>query len=389
MKKFIIMAMAVTLSGVTAFAQSLPDGFYRIQNKGSQRYIYVRDCTGQASTVGTDLGSIETWPDLNAAVSDPGTVVYSKYTNGLYDLSTQGTSVNKVIGTNIKVYVDGDICQVYAEGQYLYELGTSDEGYGILGAKTSSEAKVGIEFRQWLTPAISSSTSNFFGFKPTVTAGGKYYAPFFADFAYAPNAAVKTWYVSQIDKANAIAVIKEITGTVAKQQPVFIECVGAEPSSNKVDLIAAGGNTASGNKMSGVFFDNGERSNKDHTGISPACVVFDANTMRMLGTDAEGNLAFINNPANLTSTIAFINKSWVSNTKVIPHNQSYISVDADCPATLKVMTTSEYEAFIADGIDNIVDDASSNATIYDLNGRVANSKKNGIYIKNNKKFILK
>lgn len=347
MKKLLLAAVAVAFSGITTFAQTLADGFYRVQNKGSQKYLYVRDCTGDASIGGTDLGAIETWSNLSNAISDPGSIIYVNSVNGKYTLSAQGVSVNEVIGTNMSIdYTDG-FWQIYSSGQYLYDLGVGDNGSGMLGAKTSAEAKVSVQHRHWYAKLISSGTTNYFGFKPTVTAGNKHYAPFFADFAYTPNAAVKTWYVSQIDKANGIAVVKQITGTVAKRQAVFVECIGTESSSNKVDLTITSGNKATSNKLTGVYFDNGDRIGISHTGKSPACVFFDPSTMRVLGTDSNGKLAFVNSNVNLKTIEVRINKETV-NKVVIPHNQSYLAVDADCPATLTVMTEAEYNFFLAD-----------------------------------------
>lgn len=351
------MAMAVALSGAAAFAQSLSEGFYRVQNNGSKRFLYVRDCTGDVSTVGTDMGALELWSNQEDAISDPGSVIYLKKVGDKCDLQSQATGVYEITESYLQVYYDGEFCQVSQSGQYLYELGVSDfnPDMGIIGARTDKEAKDIIKksnythYKLWITPKVDSNTSNYFGFKPTVNAGGKYYAPFYADFAYTPKNAVKTWYVSKVDKQNAIAVIKEITGTVAKSQAVFVECTGTTPSANKVDLTTATGTAAAGNVLKGVMFDNGDRSNGDHSGKNPAFVAFDANTMRVLGKDADGNLAFVNNSENLTTLeAAWINKKWdYSGVKAIPHNQSYLPVEADCPATLKVMTEAEYSEFMA------------------------------------------
>lgn len=341
--------MAVMLSCMTAFAQSLTEGFYRVQNKGSQRYLYVRDCTGNISTLGADMDACELWPNLEDAISDPGSVMYLKKYGSSWDITSQATGVHEIVGYYMDITVNKDnTVMVYKAGQYLYEVGVSDfnKNQGLLGAKTAGEMPNKSTYRVWNTPKVDSNTENYFGFKPTVAADKKCYAPFFADFAYTPiNNNVKTWYVSQVDKKYGIAVIKEITGTVAKQQAVFVECKSNSTSDNKVDLSTAAGNTAQGNLMKGVFFCNGDRSYKDHPG-NPAYVEFDAKTMRILGADAEGKLAFLNTSSSLVTTQVYKNKKWVS-ASCIPHNQSYLTVDSDCPASLKVMTESEYADYIA------------------------------------------
>lgn len=340
------------LSCMTAFAQkTLTEGFYRVQNNGSGRYLYVKDCTGNISTLGADMDALELWANLEDAISDPGSVIYLKKVGSSYDLTSQATGVHELTGRYMELYYDGSICQVRNSGQYLYEVGVSDiyPNLGLVGAKTSSEMPGKSAYRNWLTPMVDSNSNNYFGFKPTITASGKYYTPFFADFAYTPKNDVKTWYVNKVDKANGIAVIKQITGTVAKRQAVFVECPSSNTSGNKVDLTTANGTAAVSNLMQGVYFANGGRSALDHTGKSPAYVEFDANTMRLLSIGTDGKLAFVNtaDDSNSVSLRAYKNKTFVTGVKCIPHNQSYLTVDADCPATLKVMTEEEYAAFLA------------------------------------------
>lgn len=348
MTKKLFTAMAVMLFSVTAFAQQLTEGFYRVQNYGSQRYLYVRDCSGNVSTLGADMDACELWPNLEDAISDPSSIMYLEKHGSQWDITSQATGVHEMTNMYMTINYDGKFCQVYAEGQYLYENGISDfdPNMGLLAAKTQKDMPGKTNYRLWNTPKVDSNTDNYFGFKPTVTAGGKYYAPFFADFAYTPkNNNVKTWYVSQVDKKNGIAVIKEITGTVAKQQAVFVECNSPTPSSNKVDLTTAAGTSASTNVMTGVFFCNGLRSNKPHPS-NPAYVEFNPTTMRLLAVGSDGKLTFQNTSSTLVEQEVCINNKWGYMVKCIPHNTSYLTVDADCPASLKVMTESEYEEYL-------------------------------------------
>lgn len=384
--------MAVMLLSVAAFAQQLTEGFYRVQNNGSKRYLYVTDCTGDVSSLGADMDACQLWPNLEDAISDPGSIMYLEKHGSQWDITSQATGVYEITGMYMSIMYDGKVCQVYASGQYLYEIGVSDEvpNMGLLGAKTSNEMPGKSQYRVWNTPKVDSNTDNYFGFKPTVTAGGKYYAPFFADFAYTPkNNNVKTWYVSQVDKKNGIAVIKEITGTVAKQQAVFVECSSPTPSSNKVDLTAAAGTKAGTNAMTGVFFCNGGRSFKAHPG-NPAYVEFDPSTMRLLAAGSDGKLTFQNTSSTLVEQMVYKNKKWV-NAKCIPNNTSYLTVDADCPASLKVMTEPEYEEYLkslepertpgdvnGDGRVNVADiQAISNIIAADSKDKVADVNGDG------------
>lgn len=351
------MVLAAMLFSMAAFAQkALDEGFYRIQNNGSGRYLYVRDCVGSISTLGAEMGAIELWPGLDKTISDPGSIIYlSKQGGNKYDLTSQGTGVNALTGFTMAINYDGNFCQVYASGQYLYETGVSDfdPDKGRIGAKTSGEMPGKTQFRLWKVFKVDSATDCYFGFTPSVTAGGKQYAPFYADFAYTPKNGQKTWYVKQVDKEHAIAIVGEVTGTVAKGQPVFVECTAATPAANKADIHPDGGNKATGNILSGTYFSNGERSGISHAGKPAAIIPFDAKTMRVLGTNAEGKLAFVSSSNNFEVQEVNINGKWQDNVKCIPHNQSYLTVDADCPATLQVMTESEYQAYLSSLVTEI------------------------------------
>lgn len=392
MKKRLMLTIAVMLSGMAAFSQ-LTDGFYRVQNRGSQRYLYVRDCTGSVSTLGADMGALELWPRLEDAQSDPGSVIYLRKVGSAYDLTSQGTGVNEMTGRYMSINYDGNVAQVYNSGQYLYDVGNSDFNpeQGLVGAMTSKDMPGKTEYRLWIPTKVDSQTDNFFGFKPTVQTKSKYYCPFYADFAYTPvKDACRTWYVSQIDKEYGIAVIKEIKGTVACSQAVFVECISNSPSDNRADLLSEGGSKANGNLLTGTYFDNADRSAFSHKDTDPAIIPFDAKTMRVLATDAEGNLAYVNDDATVpTYEQVYINKKWRDNVKCIAHNQSFLMVTEDCPATLKVMTVEEYDKFLlAAGMHGV--DFQQDDLWYDLQGNaVKGQPRKGIYIRNGKKHVVR
>ena len=392
MKKRLLLTIAVMLSGMTAFSQ-LTNGFYRVQNKGSQRYLYVKDCTGSVSTLGADMGALELWPRLEDAQSDPGSVIYLRKVGSAYDLTSQGTGVNEITGRYMSIYYDGKVAEVYNSGQYLYDVGNSDFNpeQGLLDALTSKEMPGKTDYRLWIPTKVDSQTDNFFGFKPTVQAKGKFYRPFYADFAYTPvKEDCRTWYVSLIDKEYAIAVIQEIKGTVSRSQAVFVECISENPSDNRVTLQPEGGTKASGNLLTGTYFDNADRSAVDHKNTNSAIIPFDAKTMRVLATDAEGSLAYVNSDATVpTYEEVYNGKKWVKNVKCIAHNQSYLTVTEDCPATLKVMTVEEYEKFLmAAGIHGT--EIQRDEQWYDLQGNAVNGQpRKGIYIRNGKKHVVK
>ena len=112
--------------------------------------------------------------------------------------------------------------------------------------------------------------------------------------------------------------------------------------------------------------------------------------MRVLATDAEGNLAYVNDDATVpTYEQVFINKKWRDNVKCIAHNQSFLMVTEDCPATLKVMTVEEYDKFLlAAGMHGV--DFQQDDLWYDLQGNaVKGQPRKGIYIRNGKKHVVR
>lgn len=394
-----IMTMAVMLSGMAAFAQSLSEGYYRVQNMGSGRYMYIKDCTGQVSTLGAEMGSMEMWHGADSAMCDPGSVMYLDPQNdGYWDITSQATSVSEIIDRYMSIYDMGTYCYVYYGGQYLYEDGTSeitpDKGYVV--AANASEMSGKTKYRQWLTKRIDSSSDNYFGFKPSVNAGGRYYAPFYADFAYTPLCNQKTWYVSKVDKEYGVAVVEQISGSVAKSQPVFVECVSENMSDNKIELLHKGGNSAKGNVLKGLYFDDLSRTNYTEyvkTRKNPAAILFDSSTMRVLGTDENGKLAFVSSSPNIVQSWMIENRKLVWK-DCLPHNTCYLQVDSDCPVSLTVMTEDEYEEYKKHtGIDAVAGGTSADASvIYDLNGRrysacEATQLPHGIYIQGNRRFV--
>lgn len=338
--------MLCCISGIAQ--NTLAEGFFRVQNMASGRFLYVRDCTGEISTLGADIDAIELWLGQENTVTDPACVMYFKKYGSQWNIQSQATGLYEVIShyMTISTYNGGYV--VYDSGQYLYDITKNNTTpRGKLGAKTDSEMKGYTSYKKWNILPINSSDDSYFGLKPTVYAAGSYYTTFYADFAFTPKTEnTKVWYVSNIDKKYGIAVISQLNGTISRSQPVIIQSTSPDPSDNRVDLTIAAGSSASGNKLLGVYFSNGDRSFEKHPG-NPACVEFDSQTMRMLGKNADGKLAFINNPADLIETEIDPGTGTWRPAKVIPHNQAYLNVDSDCPASLLVMTETEYEDYIA------------------------------------------
>ena len=105
MKK--ILLFLTTLLPLTAAAQLNGDGYYRILNYASERYITIsNDIVGEVNMSATkaDLSNIVTYRGFDNVKSNPASIIYIRNVNGKYDLAAQGTSIYKIAGG--KTYLD-------------------------------------------------------------------------------------------------------------------------------------------------------------------------------------------------------------------------------------------------------------------------------------------
>jgi uncharacterized protein YjdB len=322
MKKLLFLSSLLLLA-TSIFAQTgiLADGYYRVRNLATSRYLYVYDNTGKINiaTTSADMGAIELHKDANRRISDPGSIIYVKYVyekdgNKRYDMTSQGTGVHQIIGYYVQLYENPDkTYYVYAEGFYLCDSETSSDELGYLG--TSGKGN----YRKWEALKLND-TDNYFGLAPTIQLNGKYYQPFYAAFPFTLSEGMKAYYISKV--LPSAAILSEITGTVPASTPVLIECSSANTESNKLTLQMENATAISGNKLKGVYFNNPyRRKSKD------ARTAYDANTMRVLAVK-DGKLVYTTD----------------SSLDYLPANQSYLKVPAGTAETLTVMTEEEYQA---------------------------------------------
>ncbi len=322
MKKLLFLSSLLLLA-TSIFAQTgiLADGYYRVRNLATSRYLYVYDNTGKINiaTTSADMGAIELHKDANRRISDPGSIIYVKYVyekdgNKRYDMTSQGTGVHQIIGYYVQLYENPDkTYYVYAEGFYLCDSETSSDELGYLG--TSGKGN----YRKWEALKLND-TDNYFGLAPTIQLNGKYYQPFYAAFPFTLSEGMKAYYISKV--LPSAAILSEITGTVPASTPVLIECSSANTESNKLTLQMENATAISGNQLKGVYFNNPDRQkSKD------ARTAYDPSTMRVL-TVKDGKLVYATD----------------NSLDYLPANQSYLKVPAGTAETLTVMTEEEYQA---------------------------------------------
>jgi hypothetical protein len=347
MKKRILLSVLAVLANLCVLsAQTVSNGFYRVQNQYTGRYMKVRDNYGVLiiSQTDADLKAIVTiWPE--SAMYDPGTIMYVQQVGDQYNVTAQGTNMYDIIGyylrlassgTNLwRIYQTKSGATKYISDEYDAE---PDDPYGVLATSGSIS-------RDWYITPVDATTDNYCGIKPTVQVGDKYYASYFAGFAFdLVSDGMKAYYVDET-KGNYCH-LTEISGTIPAATPVIIECSSATPSENRIQPVLSTAKITN-NKLTGVYFDiniGGSHVNQ---------VAYDPNTMRSLGVTENGTLGFV-----------------VDNVSYVPQNTFYLKVPAGTAATLSaveeypaagdvdgdgVITEEDVEATVSLILDNIAD----------------------------------
>lgn len=386
MKRIITLLMVMAV-GASAWAQLAGDGYYRVKNAESGRYVYVMDNRGHFNwgTSDADMNAIQLCKYFSNAVSDPATVLYAESKGGRqYDLRAQGTGIYQIISYYISILdMKNGYYRAYGTDsgltKYLSDGWNTRNGvYGYLSTTRPATSP----YLNWEIKSISNdSDSLYFAAKPEVSAGGKLYRAMYASFPmHFESAGLRALYIDSIDAKNGFAIVKEFTGKVIPASTAFIiECPSMDVSKNKINPggKAAGGMT--GNLLKGVYFDYTVDLN--HLNYTP----YDANTMRVLGTLPDGSLGFV--------------KAAVKN---VPRNRAYLPVPAGSAEMFKVGTREEYVKFIRDleaaGIDGVEAEANGvfPADVYNLSGMKVRSNAlslyglpHGIYIVKGRKMLVK
>lgn len=331
MKKLFLMLFLFGFI-LTMHADITGTGYYRVKNYGSSRWASLVDNAGDLDLVAAsaDLHALNLTKDSEMIMSDPGSIVFIKKVSGnQYDVAAQGTSLQALIDHPINIGPDGT-----ADGQTLYRIWgtlkgvtryiadgniiTSDEE-GFATIKETSN----VNFMKWLIlPVDVTSSDNFFGTVPNVTVNDNLYTTLFSSFSYKPYSdGVKAYYIGRV--GFGMAEMIEIDGDVPAGSPVIIQCAGTNVSDNKLQLSSSE-DALPNNSLQGVYF------NYKYNNIVNQ-VVYDPDTMRVLGVCSDGSLGFV------TANIA-----------TIPANSAYLKVPPGSLPEFKCVTTNQYEANLSE-----------------------------------------
>ncbi len=334
MKRIYLLFTSVVCA-VSAFAQLGGDGFYRVQNENTKRFITVVDNRGSVnmSTTDADLNALRTVEGFERVVSDPASVVYIKKMTKGYDLQSQGMDTYAMINRELMVLdlEDGTYAAYATESgmtKYLCDnipsflLEPEERIYGSVCTNSDKS-------RYWYINPVKNTDGSYFGITPDIAAGGSYYKSFYAMFPFSfASSGMTAYYVTKVDAARGCVVVKEVSGTVAPAMPLIMKCSSDKPASNKLNLLSLNGTAPADNLLKGVYFCNPDAGK--HTNV----VNYNAATMRVLGKAADGSLAFVRQPS----------------LKYIPANTAYLTVASGTPETLKVLTEAEYSQMLAEAV---------------------------------------
>ncbi len=324
--RFNILFLTLVLGISSTFAQLNGDGYYRIQNAITGRYVYVTDDYAELNyqTTSADMYALQLWSGFDKASSDASTVCYIKCLGKddkgtpIYDIQAQGTGLREMLSAYIYIAArDNGTYRAYASHAGITKyLGDGEAALSLAQGVLSdgSYAK-----KDWNIIPLTQNEGEYFGLKPSFSLDNEHYVAFYASFPFSfASSGMKAMYIDKVD--NGMAVYKEVSGVVPAETAVFIKCSSSEPANNK--LVIGGSATAlTDNMLQGVYFNNPAKGK--HNNQTP----YDPQTMRMLGVTSSGKLGFVR------ADIDFI-----------PANACYLKVPVGTSDELLLATEEEYQA---------------------------------------------
>lgn len=372
MKKLILAILS--LITLPASAQISGDGYYRVQNNGTERYITITDdIIGQVDMSATtvDLINITTWRGFDNVKSNPGSIIYINKVGSKYNIAAQGISVYDITGGN--GYVD-----LKHRGNGIYEITATAKSvskwlFDITGTKDySSVADYGDNTNKFWRIKPLNTTDNYIGFTPTMHASDGWYGTFYASFPFKVASSDTKVYIVDGVKTGKFQ-LKEIKDEIKPAfTPLIIKCSTNDASNNQITPVVATTTAPSDNLLKGTLFCSFNYQHEKY-------VKFDESKMRVLGLNAAGDLILTADKSTLVER---------KNKYYIPANTAYLYNSNGLSGDYKLVSRDDYT-----GIQNIEADAKPNAAkgTFTLSGVKVDDKNlhPGVYIRNGKKVVIK
>ena len=374
MKRYTLITLTIILVTSFAKAQQISDGYYRIQNNASERYITINnDIIGEVNMSDTkaDLTNIVTWRGFENVESNPAAVIYVSAVDSKYNLSAQGTSIYKITGG--KTYLD--ITHRVAD---CYLLQVTYKGInGKLKDSSDSRTKGSVthasqvdEYMLWKLKEINT-TDNYLGLKPTVETNDGWYGTIYAEFPFKViSEGIKVYYVDGVHEGQFQ--LNEITDDIKPgATPLVFKCSSSNPADNMIMPVYASTTAPTDNKLMGTYFACTTNDHEEY-------IEYNKNTMRVLGADADKNLVLT------TASESYLASGWM-----IPMNTCWLNVPAGLSGDFKLVSRDVYT-----GVSSIEASTQKTATkgTFTLSGVQVDETKAlrpGVYIKDGKKMVIK
>lgn len=374
MKKIILSL--ILSAPLAASAQITGDGYYRVKNNASERFITITDdIVGEVNMSSTtaDLSNITTWRGFDYVKSNPASVIYIEAVGNKYNLKGQGTSIYDISGG--RVYIDIKSKNKDNNNPYYFSITYSGAELRLYDNSTKKD-KGGVDqtgdvkYSYWNILPITDDDYNYLGLQPTVKAGDDWYGTIYASYPFkVASEGVTLYYVDGVKDGEFQ--LKEITSEVKPAStPMVFKCSSDDPANNKIIPVADITNAPTDNLMGGTLFASSIRKHIKR-------VEFDATTMRVLGKNSDGDLIFTTaKPEQLTDN------------SYIPMNTAWLNVPSGLTGDFKLVSRDNFT-----GIRNIdAQKSNTNNAIYTLTGVRQNNKnslRKGIYISNGKKIVIR
>ena len=289
MKKTIYLFWLIVICAVNAQAQ-LANGYYRVQNTYTDRYISIDDNNPDNysikwSTGSAEMSGIRTYKPGQKVTTNPATIVYVKNVSGnQYNIEGQGTSIRKIAGNHTNIHLvpqSNGSYQAYGSysGTTLYLKDDSNVDKEEASLKPNSKSTKAMN---WWAKKVDTNTE-YIGIQPDFELNGKYYGTIYASFPFKlVSSGMKAYVVSAVSGDGFE--LKMISGDIPGNTPVIIECSSNSPSGNIILPIESNAKLSGSNLLTGTFCD---RVSSQYMNVT----VYDKTCMRVL-SKSNGKLAF-------------------------------------------------------------------------------------------------
>lgn len=369
MKKIITTSVLAAFCTLTTNAQ-LADGFYRVQNKVTGRYISISDTNPNNYTVsmgGVDMAGIRTIKSWERVEANPATIIYVKnISDNKYDLEGQGSSLYKMSKQRLYIILIPQSDGTYKATSSKYEgVSIPDIADGTDPDKEEDFLRNKSEETAYWKAIPVDTGSGYLGIKPDIKTSDGYYGTIYAGFAFKlASSGMKAYYINSASGSKIS--LKEFEGEIIPAtMAVIIKCNSENPVDNKIIPVTNGGAEPSDNMLRGVYC---ALTLSKHFNAK----LYNPTEMRVIGTSGD-KLAFVKASADD-----------LVEGKYLQANKAYLPIEG----AADVMTED------GSGIVTIKAEAKKPAAegIYTLTGvRLPDgvTPKAGVYIKDGKKVVIK